>query len=213
MSSELLYSLGQFMAAYALVLVVPGSIMITTGSIAALDGLGRATNFVFGVAAGAGLMTACAGLATGTLLARVPLSVGQAGSAAILLFMSVMLLAAPHVSSGARKPISTATIVTLGSAGLVTALTSPLTAIFTTAMFSGPMAGARAPLSVLLTAVLVTLANLIWYLGLATFLSRPAIRLVLLKNQGAARAGSAAMLLALAVLAIAGALTPPAPLV
>lgn len=192
----------QFVLAYSLVLVVPGSIMLTAGSIAAFEGLGRAANFIVGVAAGAGAVTACAGLAAEVFLRAVPALVVQAAGASVLLLAAAMMLRAP---AAAARPLGRATSLALAGTGIVAALTSPLTAVFTTTMFSGPLAGSRAPVGVLLAAVLVALANLCWYGLLAAFVSRPAVRFVLMKRQGATRAGSAAVLVILAILTLAGA--------
>ena len=202
MSSELLIGLFHFVAAYSLVLIVPGTIMVTAGSIAAFEGLGRAANFIAGVAAGAGAVTACAGLAADVFLHIVPALVVQAAGAIVLLLAAAMMLRTP---AAAQRPISRATSLALAGTGMVAALTSPLTAVFTTTMFSGPLASSRAPVAILLAALLVAAANLCWYGALATFVSRPAVRFVLLKRQGATRAGSAAILVILAMLTLFGA--------
>ncbi len=203
MSGELVIGLMQFVLAYSLVLVVPGSIMLTAGSLAAFEGLGRAANFIVGVAAGAGAVTACAGLAAEVFLRAVPALVVQTAGASVLLLAAAMMLRAP-AAAGAR-PLGRATSLALAGTGIVAALTSPLTAVITTTMFSGPLASSRAPVGVLLAALLVALANLCWYGPLAAFVSRPAVRFVLMKRQGATRAGSAAVLVILAVLTLAGA--------
>jgi threonine/homoserine/homoserine lactone efflux protein len=202
MSGDLLIGLFHFVAAYSLVLIVPGTIMVTAGSIAAFEGLGRAANFIAGVAAGAGAVTACAGLAADVFLRIVPALVVQAAGASVLLLAAAMMLRTP---AAARRPISPATSLALAGTGMVAALTSPLTAVFTTTMFSGPLASSRAPIAILLAALLVAAANLCWYGALAAFVSRPAVRFVLLKRQGATRAGSAAILVMLAVLTLFGA--------
>ena len=202
MSGELLIGLSHFIAAYSLVLVVPGSIMMTAGSIAALDGLGRAVNFILGVAAGAATVTACAGLATDIVLNAVPACLVQGAAAAVLVVAAAMMVRAP---AAAAQSLSPAKSLALAGAGMVTALTSPLTAVFTTTMFSGPLASSRAPPAILLAALLVALANLCWYGALAAVVSRPGVRLVLLKRQRLARAGSAAVLLCLAILTLGGA--------
>jgi len=202
MSGELLIALFHFIAAYTLVLVVPGSIMLTAGTIAAFDGMRRAANFIFGVAAGAGAITACAGFAADLVLRAVPAMVVQAAGAGVLLLAAGMVLRAPVALARRFNP---ATSFTLAGAGVVAALTSPLTAVFTTTMFSGPLAGSRAPTAILLAALLVAAANLCWYGALAAFVARPTVRLVLVKREATARAGSAVVLLVLAMLTLGGA--------
>jgi threonine/homoserine/homoserine lactone efflux protein len=199
MVTEFLAGLLQFSAAYALVLVVPGTVMLTTGSIAALQGLGPATNFILGVAAGAGLITASVGCAINTISSEFPSAVGQIGSAALLLVIAGIIVCSSDRSAPTQTSVATRSVVGLIFAGLATALASPLTAMFATAMFSRP-SSSQAPVAVAAATLIVVVANLAWYGALAMVFSHPIARSALLRHRRGARAASAAVLVCLAFL-------------
>ena len=196
---DALQSLLQFSAAYALILVIPGTVMITTGSIAALHGFRTATTFIVGVAAGAGIITASVGLAINTLASAVPSFVAHIGSATLLLLVAgTILSSSQRTVQQARQSATAGSMIALIFAGLASTLTSPLTAVFATAMFSRPLSNAHAPLGVAVATLVVILANLCWYGALAAAFSRPIAQAFLLRHRRSFQAGSAALLACLA---------------
>ena len=183
----------QFLIAYALVMVTPGSIMLATGSLAAFHGIGRTLPFILGIGAGTGGVVALLGLASGSLLSTLPPVLLQQAGAIVLLCMAVAMIRMPLCPASQPcdcKGSSRALVV----AGAMTVMSSPFTPAFAASMFAGPWFELRTPAMVFMLALVICLANLSWYFLVAAILSRPPARAVILRRQGLFRVVAAGFL-------------------
>lgn len=193
MSAALSSAMFQFLFAYTLVMVTPGSIMLATGSLAAFHGIGRTLPFILGIGAGTGGVVALLGLASGSLLSALPPMLLQQAGAVVLLGMALAMVRMPPCSASQLhgcKGSSRALVV----AGAMTALSSPFTPAFAASMFAGPWFELRTPAMVFMLALVICLANLTWYFLVAAILSRPPARAAILRRQGLFRVTAAGFL-------------------
>jgi threonine/homoserine/homoserine lactone efflux protein len=169
----------QLLALYAIVVLTPGPIALFTGNLAALHGFARTVPFVFGLGAGAAALAMLLGLAAGLLSSLLPNGMLQLAGAAVLLWLAVVVLRMGESSPAAiEAEVSGAGLL---AAGMLTALTSPLTGFFLAALFAGWGTSPPGSETVILIAAAVGGTNLAWYAALALFLSRPAARLAILR--------------------------------
>ncbi|OHV82306.1 LysE family translocator [Rhizobium sp. LCM 4573] len=190
----------QFLFAYALVMVTPGSIMLATGSLAALHGIARTLPFILGIGAGTGGVVALLGLASGSLFSALsPMLLQQAGAVVLLCMAAAMIRMPLYPASRSCECRGSRTLVV---AGAMTAMSSPFTPAFAASMFAGPWFELRTPAMVFMLALVICLANLTWYFLVATILSRPPARAAILRRQGLFRVAAAGFLCLFAVSSI-----------
>lgn len=186
----------QLMLAYLFVLMVPGSIMITTATLAATDGIRRTVPFVVGASVGTGGIVMAVGAAISHSHVTVPVAtLHQVGSVA-LVGLAFMILKNRNNPTGAVSRDVPCLPLVIG--GIAAALSSPMTSVFAANLFVNQGPSLPAPLITAL-AVAVCLVNLTWYLCVATALARPKARAVLARHERLLRLLTAATLCVLAV--------------
>lgn len=185
----------QLMLAYFAVLMVPGSIMITTASLAAENGVGRAVPFVIGASAGTGGTVMLTGAATSHLSFAIPwVTLQQVGSLALLI-LAFGIVRASTASSGSKA--SNISVAALLAAGLAAAMSSPMTPIFTLNLLAAEGAAFRRPALAGLALTICTM-NLLWYSLVATVLAMPKPRAIAVRHLSLFRWTAAVILCAVA---------------
>ncbi|AXV17710.1 hypothetical protein CYG48_18005 (plasmid) [Neorhizobium sp. SOG26] len=181
----------QLLLAYFAVLMVPGSIMITTASLAAESGVAKATPFVVGASAGAGATVVLIGAITTNAISAIPLATLQQLGSLALLMMAFVLLRAPMGQAGSKS--SRVSMVALLAAGVATAISSPMTPIFALNLLTSEAASRQAP-AVTGLALTITAMNLLWYSLVATALAMPRPRAFATRHLGLFRRAAAGLL-------------------
>ena len=180
-SADLWRGLADFLLAYLLVLATPGPNMLLVGAAAALRGASGAFPLCLGVSLGAGaLCTALLLWVAVSVARRPPIEAGRLGG-------------------GGRAAAGFA-------AGFCTAASNPVSAAFFAAQFLGPLgaAGAGEGSAAVLAPLAVAAVVLVYMLGVAMLLTRPACRRVALEWQRPVRLAAA---VALAFMALSSAAT------
>jgi threonine/homoserine/homoserine lactone efflux protein len=198
--------LADLLLAYLLVLATPGPNMLLVGAAAALRGAAGALPLCLGVSLGAGALNAALLL----LVAAAPDggTPGLDGAAGRLLGAALLLWVA--VSVARRPPIEARRLGRGGraagfAAGFCTAATNPVSAAFFAAQFLGPLGtGAGEGSAAVLAPLAVAAVVLVFMLGVAALLARPACRRAALEWQQPVRLAAA---VALAFLALSSAAT------
>ncbi len=186
----------QLVLAYFAILMVPGSIMITTASLAAENGVGKATPFVIGASAGAGGTVMMVGAAMTNAISAFPLAtIQQLGSLALLL-MALALVRAPTTPMGSKA--SKASVVALLAAGVAAAISSPMTPIFAVNLLKNEAGSLQKP-AIAYLALTISAMNLLWYSFVATALALPRPRAFAVRHLGIVRWAAAGLLCTIAV--------------
>ncbi len=200
--------LADFLLAYLLVLATPGPNMLLVGAAAALRGAAGALPLCLGVSLGAGALNAALLL----LVAAAPDggTPGLDGAAGRLLGAALLLWV--EVSVARRPPLDARRLGRGGraagfAAGFCTAATNPVSAAFFAAQFLGPLgAGADGGSAAVLAPLSVAAVVLVYMLGVAMLLTRPACRRVALEWQRPVRLAAAVALAFMALSSAAAAL-------
>lgn len=188
----------QFAISYALVLISPGPIMLTAGSVASAMGLARAVPFVAGASLMTGATMLLVGLSVGHALVILPERLLQQLGCLALLCIAAMLLL-PRRAMKEHGKLARMSLLALLIGGMLAALSSPLNSVFATSLFAelGPLMTTQA---VLILAILVCAANFVWYLTVAAAFSSSPARAVMARHERSLRTLSA---VALGLLALA----------
>ncbi|MGF7160301.1 threonine/homoserine/homoserine lactone efflux protein [Rhodoligotrophos appendicifer] len=187
------YGPAQIVAAYLIILIVPGPIMIAIGCLASLHGFRAALPFIIGISLGTVSLAVSVALFTTHAAAWVPAYMLYFLATAALLWTAVRLLrsAAP----GDLAECSEGSPRALLSAGMVISISDPLTIAFMSAAFVGPYAGHGTDgTSILVFALLFGIPEILWHVTAALGLSRPSIRRVAVRAHAALKATAAGIL-------------------
>jgi threonine/homoserine/homoserine lactone efflux protein len=181
------------MLAYFAVLMVPGSILITTASLAAENGVGKAVPFVVGASAGTGGTVVLIGAATSNL--AIPWGTLQQVGSVVLLILAFGIVRTPTAVSGSKA--GRLSVAALLAAGLAAAISSPMTPIFTLNFLATEGAAARGPALATLALTIMAM-NLLWYSLVATALAMPKPRAIAVRHLSFSRWAAAVILCAVA---------------
>lgn len=185
----------QLMLAYFAVLMVPGSIMITTACLAAEKGVGKAVPFVIGASAGTGGTVMLIGAAASNLSFTIPWLTLQQVGAVVLLILAFAIVRRSTASTGSKA--SNFSVAALLAAGLAAAVSSPMTPIFTLNLLAAEGAAFPPPVLAGLALTICTM-NLLWYSLVATALAMPKPRAIAVRHLSVFRWAAAGILCAVA---------------
>ncbi|HQZ11736.1 MAG TPA: LysE family transporter [Devosia sp.] len=163
----------QFVAAYSIIVVVPGPIALTTGGIAALHGFRGAIPLLAGIAIGTAALTAAVAWGAAHLASMLSLPAAQLVGAAVLLWLAWHILhAAPSIDAIPSPRLLAERLVQ----GTIVAFLSPQTASLFAVSFMGFPLRIEGPADVIAVAAVTTTMSVVWYALIAVLLSRPAMR-------------------------------------
>ena len=178
---EQLRILAGFFLGYGVILATPGPNMLAIGGIAALHGFRGALPICFGIAAGAGALSAAL-----LLLASLSEAAGMQGwdmagrilGALLLLYVALTIarLEPPEPKAGAEHRRGKAHGGAAFGAGFCTAAANPLTGAFFTAQFIGPLRITQGGMIAAITLLGVVAMALGFFLLVAALLAQPSAR-------------------------------------
>lgn len=188
----------RFALSYALIMVSPGPIMLTAGSVASTMGVARAIPFVAGASLTTGATMLLVGMSVGHVLVILSEKLLQLFGCLALLGLAVVLLL-PRRKAARQGKTARMSLFALLIGGMLAALSSPLNPALATSLFAelGPLVR---PQTVLVLAILICLANFVWYLVVAAAFATSAARSVLARHERLLRTLSACALVLLAIL-------------
>jgi threonine/homoserine/homoserine lactone efflux protein len=178
-----------FLSAYLALLFTPGPVDLALASIAALRGFGRAMPMIIGIACGT-ITLAAVTLIVGQQLADIlPTWLMEALAGLVMLTLALRVAFSNPLRSDGRRVLNCPR--SLLAAGFLIALFDPMIASY----FLTGFAGALRPLAAGSVAWIVVIAlgvmDFVWFVMLATLMSRPHIRHAVLNWHVAVRALSA----------------------
>ncbi|MGF7162245.1 threonine/homoserine/homoserine lactone efflux protein [Rhodoligotrophos appendicifer] len=201
MSSALEFStLGSFpiFLAYLLYVLTPGPIMLAIGCMSSMRGFRAAMPMVFGICLGTfclALLVAMVTAHAATMLSPTTLYV--VASLALLWAAYRIARSSPVEVDSGRDLVLPA--VSLVSAGLLIAVSDPMTAAFMAATFTGPHLEQRSSMEgMAILAMMFALPKLGWHVIVALTFSRPLARAVALRRQLVIRLAASTLLVAAA---------------
>lgn len=171
----------QFVAAYTLIVVVPGPIALTTGGIAAFHGFKRTIPLLVGIGVGTAALTAAVARGAVHLASALSLPATQAAGAMVLIWLAWRLLrSAPSVATDA--PVSSPRLqMELFAQGAAVAFLSPQTASLFAVAFIGLFLKIQDYSDVVAVAAVTTSMNVAWYTLLAVLFSQSTVRTAALR--------------------------------
>ena len=193
-STFLSLSMLQFIAAYAMVVIVPGPVTFATGGLAALQGFGRTLPLLAGIGVGRAALTALMAFGAAHLAATLSLPAARICGAAMLCAMAWrMALATPPAMEGQSRRLGGNLFVE----GVAIGFLSPQTAAFYAAGLVGLML--EAPGNALSLVTIATIITIGWHAAVAALLSRPFVRNAALRHHRAVCRAAATTLCSLAL--------------
>lgn len=166
----------QFVAAYTLIVVVPGPIAVTTGGIAAFHGFERTIPLLFGIGVGTAALTAAIAWGAVYLASALSLPMAQVAGAAVLIWLAWRLLcSAPSLASDAAVS-SSRLQVELFVQGAAVAFLSPQTASLFAVAFMGLFMKIDGLGEVAAVTAITTSMSVVWYTLIAVLFSQPVVR-------------------------------------
>ncbi|MDZ5697993.1 LysE family transporter [Chelativorans sp. M5D2P16] len=195
----------QFLAGYMVIVITPGPIALTTGSLASLYGFARMIPLLAGIGVGTAVLATLMAFGAVRLAASLPPPTVEIASAAVLGGMAwrIACMAPPAAAEPPRKLQAS-----LFVGGVLIGFLSPQTASFLAVVFAGMMLPIQNTGDAFLVVAVTTLLGVGWYGFVAAALSRPAVRAAALRRHRAICRGAG---FTLALLALASALSALSP--
>jgi threonine/homoserine/homoserine lactone efflux protein len=171
----------QFVAAYTMIVVVPGPIALTTGGIAAFHGFKRTIPLLVGIGVGTATLTAAVAWGAAHLASALSLPAAQAAGAVVLIWLAWRLLrSAPSVATDAAGS-SPRLQMELFAQGAAVAFLSPQTASLFAVAFMGLFLKIHGSSDVVVVAAVTTSMSVVWYTLIAILFSQSAVRLAAIR--------------------------------
>lgn len=198
MSSSLLLSeaMLQFLAAYMVIVITPGPIALTTGSLASLYGFGRTIPLLAGIGVGIAFLAALMAFGAVHLAASLSMPTVKVVGAVVLGWMGwrIARMAPPRMTEQPRNLQAG-----LFAGGVLIGFLSPQTASFFAVAFAGLMLPIQHPGEALAIAAIATVFGVGWYGLVAVLLSRPVVRVAAMRSHRSICRVAGAMLVILAL--------------
>lgn len=195
-STFLSTSMLQFIAAYLVVVMIPGPVTFATGGLAVLQGFGKTLPLLAGIGVGRGALTALMAFGAVHLAAILSLPAARICGAAVLCAMALRMVRAAPPATGASSARFGGDLFL---EGILIGFLSPQTAALYAVVLAGLMLEAPAlgnGLSVVAIAAIITIG---WHAVVAALFSHPIVRAAALRHHRAICRTAATMLCFMAV--------------
>jgi threonine/homoserine/homoserine lactone efflux protein len=163
-----------FLSTYVVLLATPGPISLAIASLAALRGLGRTLPMIAGIAAGTAVLAGTALVIGDSLSDVLPARLMDILAGAAMLMLAVRL-ALSNPFDGARVPLVTGH-TGLAVTGFLISILDPMLATFFLAGFAGMLRPLASGLSGWTIVAVLGIADLIWFMMIASLMSQQRIR-------------------------------------
>jgi len=175
-------SMLQFVAAYVVVVMVPGPVTFATGGLAVLQGFGKTLPLLAGIGVGRAALTALMAFGAVHLAAALSLPAGRICGAAVLCAMTWrMVRAAPPTTGDSSGRFGGGLFVE----GVLIGFLSPQTAALYAVALVGLMLEAPELGNGLSAVAIATILTVGWHAALAALLSQPVVRGIALRHHRA----------------------------
>lgn len=189
-----------FAATYALIIVVPGPIALTTGGVAAFHGFERTVPLLVGIGVGTAALTAAAAWGAVHLASALSVPATQAIGAAVLVWLAWRLLRFTPSEVTNATVSSSGLQMALFAQGAIIAFLAPQSAMLFAVAFMGLFLTIREADDVVAVAALTTLMSVTWYTLIAMLFSHPVVRSAAARFHCVIRRAAAAGLALMALL-------------
>lgn len=194
-STFLSMSVLQFVAAYMVVVAVPGPVAFATGGVAVLRGFGKTLPLLAGIGVGRGALTALMVFGAGHLAAVLSLPAARICGALVLCAMAWRMARATPLAIDAAKKLEAGLFVE----GVAIGFLSPQTAAFYAATLVGLTLKAPELVAGLSLVAIATAITVGWHGVVAVLFSRPVVRDAALRHYRAICRTAATMLCSMAL--------------
>ncbi|WP_309083231.1 LysE family transporter [Chelativorans sp.] len=184
-----------------IVVVTPGHIALTTGSLASVQGFGRTIPLIAGIATGTAVLAAFVAIGAVHFAEVFSSSAAKVAGAAVLLWLAWRLAtAAPPASEDVVQPRKLQAGLFAG--GFLISFLAPQSASFFAVAFTGMMLPIREIDEALTVAVIAAVFGAGWYALVAAALSHPAARALAMRRYKPICRTASSLLAIMAVLSV-----------